>query len=189
MYTSFLTSSEDDRRQVRGRHQQQQSFYPQQQQQSFYPQQQQQSFYPQQQQQSFYPQQQQQQSFYPQQQQQQFFYPQQQQQQQSFFTGTDEESHWDSEGMPMTRRQRDAGTPSYLLSIQEEEDQSLSLYDSQQREGTAGGTYYESSFFGDGRRGRRRKPNLQPKGAFRVSSMTVTDNTYLLACNRSIKLP
>ena len=163
MYTSFLTSSEDDRRQVRGHHQQQQSFYPQQQQ-------------------SFYPQQQQ--SFYPQQQQ--SFYPQQQQQQQSFFTGTDEElSHWDSEGMPMTHRKMDAGTPSYLLSIQEEEDQSLSLYDSQHRAGTAGGTYYESSFVGDGRRGRRRKPNLQPKGAFRVSSMTMTD-TFLLACNRSI---
>lgn len=143
MYTSFLTSSEDDLRQVRGRHHQQQ-------------------------QQSFYPQQQQQQSFYP------------------GSNVSDEESQWDLEGMPMTRRKMDGGTPSYLLSIQEEEDASLSLYDSQQRGGTTGGAYYESSFFGDGRRGRRRKPNPQPKGAFRVSSMTLTD-TFLLACNRSMQ--
>lgn len=109
------------------------------------------------------------------------------QQQQSFFPGSnvsDEESQWDLEGMPMTRRKMDAGTPSYLLSIQEEEDLSLSLYDSQQHTvgaGTAGGaSYYESSFVGDGRRGRRRKPNLQPKGAFRVSSMTVTPSFFLV---------
>lgn len=107
-----------------------------------------------------------------------------QQQQQSLYTTSnvsDEESQWDLEGVPMTRRRMDAGTPSYLLSIQEEEDRSI--YDSQRHAGAAAGgssSYYESSFIGDGRRGRRRKPNIQSKGAFRVSSIAVTRAVFWL---------
>jgi len=52
------------------------------------------------------------------------------------------------------------GTPSYLLSIQEEED--TSFYDSH-----AG----ESESFVGGQQGRRRKPNVHPKGILRVSNM------------------
>jgi len=72
---------------------------------------------------------------------------------------SDEESQWEStEGF--SRRRVEVGTPSYLLSIQEEED--TSFYDSH-----AG----ESESFVGGQQGRRRKPNVHPKGILRVSNM------------------
>ena len=66
---------------------------------------------------------------------------------QSFMS--DEESQWESEGV--TRRRVDAGTPSYLLSMQEEED--MSFYESR-----AGG------------RSQKRRPTL-PEGGFYVSKV------------------